>query len=249
MIKVEQVEQIADGRHVARHIDIVVVVLHRIGQVITAAIAYPVLGNHEFQRCEESACLENWWATFPQLRGRRWYSVALGSRLRVFALDRDASLLAGSEQATSLEQQFQRLDPGVAFVLILLHHPPFTDAPQESRANEQALATYLASVARQSSSIQLIVCAAHVHNYERFEHDGLLYLVSGGGGAKPSAIARSAADRYQDLRFPNFHYLRLELDGERLTGEMHRLTDFNAAAPGAWAINDRFELSATLSRR
>jgi hypothetical protein len=41
---------------------------------------YPALGNHEFQQCAESQCLENWWQAFPPLRGRRWYSVALGSR-------------------------------------------------------------------------------------------------------------------------------------------------------------------------
>src|ERR1700686_1633183 len=35
---VEQVEQVADGRHVAGHIG-VVVVLHRIGQVVTTALA------------------------------------------------------------------------------------------------------------------------------------------------------------------------------------------------------------------
>jgi len=210
---------------------------------------YPVLGNHEFQQCEESTCLANWWAAFPQLQGRRWYSVALGARVRVLALDSDASLLAGSEQASWLEQQFQRLDPAVGFVLILLHHPPYTDAPQGSRANEQALAAYLGSVARQSSSPRIIVCAAHVHNYERFEHNGVLYLVSGGGGAKPSAITRSPDDRYQDPQFPNFHYLRFELDGDQLKGEMHRLANYSAASPGSWTINDRFELSAPLSRR
>ena len=208
---------------------------------------YPALGNHEFQQCAESQCLENWWQAFPPLRGRRWYSVALGSRIRVLALDSDASLLAGSEQAVWLEQQFERLDAAVGFVLILLHHPPLTDAPQGSRPNEQALAVYLASVARQSPSIRILVCAAHVHNYERFEHDGVLYLVSGGGGAKPSELTRSLADRYQGPTFPNFHYLRFELDGAQLKGEMHRLTDFNASSPGAWIINDRFESSATPS--
>jgi hypothetical protein len=86
-----------------------------------------------------------------------------------------------------------------------------------------------------------------VHNYERFEHDGVLYLVSGGGGAKPSELTRSLADRYQGPTFPNFHYLRFELDGAQLKGEMHRLTDFNAPSPGAWIINDRFESSATPS--
>src|SRR6266853_6974726 len=38
MTEAEQVEQVADGRHVARHIG-VVVVLHRIGQIVTTALA------------------------------------------------------------------------------------------------------------------------------------------------------------------------------------------------------------------
>ena len=37
VIEVEQIEQVADGRHVARHVG--VVVLTRIGQVIEAAVA------------------------------------------------------------------------------------------------------------------------------------------------------------------------------------------------------------------
>ena len=36
---------------------------------------YPALGNHEFAACPESECLERWWSAFPELRGRRWYSV------------------------------------------------------------------------------------------------------------------------------------------------------------------------------
>jgi hypothetical protein len=210
---------------------------------------YPALGNHEFQQCAEQVCLQNWWQAFPQLRGRRWYAVALGTRIRVLALDSDASLLAGSEQATWLEAQFAWLDDAVGIVLILLHHPPITDAPEGARANEQALAGYLASVARRSSSLRIIVCAAHVHNYERFERDGVLYLVSGGGGAKPTPVTRSLADHYQDAQFPNFHYLRFELDADRLRGEMYRLADFNAASPATWSINDRFELSLAPSRR
>ena len=210
---------------------------------------YPALGNHEFQQCAESECLQNWWTAFPELRGWRWYAVALGSRVRVLVLDSDASLLAGSEQANWLELQFGQLDRKVGLVLIVMHHPAFTDEERGSRPNEQALSTYLASVAHRPSSPRIIVCAAHVHNYERFEHDGIVYLVSGGGGAKPSPVTRSGDDRYQDQQFPNFHYLRFELDGNRLQAEMHRLTDFDAASPDSWAINDRFELDLPSVRK
>ena len=40
---------------------------------------YPALGNHEFSQCEPQKCLENWWRAFPELQGRRWYSVQLGT--------------------------------------------------------------------------------------------------------------------------------------------------------------------------
>ena len=64
---------------------------------------YPALGNHEFAACSEPACLDRWWSDFPELRGRRWYSVAVGSKVLAVALDSDASLLAGSEQRLWLE--------------------------------------------------------------------------------------------------------------------------------------------------
>ena len=203
---------------------------------------YPVLGNHEFQQCEEPTCLENWWTAFPELRGRRWYSVALGSRVRVLALDSNTSLLPGSPQALWLDREINTLPGGVGFVFVLLHHPPMTDSSSGVRANEQALSEYL-RVRAQQSSARFVVCAAHVHNYERFERDGVIYLVSGGGGAKPSPVTRSAADLYKDNDVPNFHYLRFELEGQRLRGEMLRLTDYDTPAPGTWAVRDRFELS------
>src|SRR5579863_981548 len=50
---------------------------------------YPALGNHELSACLQSTCLDRWWSAFPELRGRRWYSVALGSRVLAIALDSD----------------------------------------------------------------------------------------------------------------------------------------------------------------
>lgn len=207
---------------------------------------FPVLGNHEFQQCASPDCLRNWWQAFPDLRGRRWYSVALGPELLFIALDSNASLLPGSEQAQWLQRRIDGPADGVRFVVILLHHPPVTDAPAGVRTNEAALAARLSAAARHSSR-RFVVCAAHVHNYERFERDGVTYLVSGGGGAKPLPIKRSAADRYQGDQFPNFNYVRFELLDHRLRGEMVRLTDADAPVPGKWAVQDRFEVGAPAS--
>jgi len=51
------------------------------------------------------------------------------------------------------------------------------------RSNERTLVRYLKTVAARSPA-RFIVCSGHVHNYERFERDKVVYLVSGGGGAR-----------------------------------------------------------------
>jgi hypothetical protein len=209
---------------------------------------YPALGNHEFSACLEWACLERWWGAFPELRGRRWYSVAIGSKVVGIALDTDTSLLPGSPQRIWLESQVAGLDRRVRVVLIIMHHPPVADmqstllADHNPRPNETTLADYLKTVAPQSAA-RFVVSAGHIHNYERFVQDGVMYLVSGGGGAKPYEVERTPADLYQDREFPNYHYVRFELRGNTLLGEMIRLSDYSAPMPGQWQTRDRFEIS------
>jgi hypothetical protein len=210
---------------------------------------FPALGNHEFYGCDEPQCLARWWAAFPEIAGQRWYSVALGSRVRALVLDSDAPLTAASEQRTWLEEQLGDLDRRVQLVLLVMHHPPFADpvrggsgADHRVRPNEAALAGYLEQVAGHLSA-RLVVVAGHIHNYERFEHGGVTYLVSGGGGAKPYEVERSPADLYRDATFPNFHYLRFELRARTLAVEMVRLEVAPDGATGAFDVKDRFEIS------
>jgi hypothetical protein len=182
------------------------------------------------------------------MRGGRWYSVALGSRVMALVLDSDTSLLPGSEQALWFEKELGSLASTVRVVLIVLHHPPVADiqtvklVDHNPRANEEALAATLARVAHQSTA-RFVVSAGHIHNYERLERDGIEYLVSGGGGAHPYEIDRTPADSYQSAEFPNFHYVRFELSPGQLVGQMIRLSDGDAAAPAHWEVKDRFEIS------
>ena len=205
---------------------------------------YPVLGNHEFSDCEEAACLQAWWQAFPQLAGRRWYALALGTRVRVLALDSNASLLPGSAQRIWLEGELQSLPTGVRFVMLLLHHPPVANQGfLIVRNNERSLSRYLGRLAH-SSQARFIVVSGHVHNYERFERDGVVYVVSGGGGAKPLPVLRERDDKYRANLSPNFHFLRFTLQGDRLSAVMTRVEDPFAATPHIWAERDHFELVA-----
>jgi acid phosphatase type 7 len=209
---------------------------------------YPALGNHEFSGCEQAQCLTLWWKEFPELQGRRWYSVAIGSRVFAVALDSNASLLPGSEQRVWLENQMAALDPGVRLVFVVLHHPPLADVQtvkmqdHNPRPNEQELAAFLDVMAARSK-VRFIVSAGHIHNYERLERTGVVYLVSGGGGARPYEIDRTPADLYRGADFPNFHYVRFEVKEKTVVAEMVRLGDSAAPAPRKWQVRDRFELT------
>ncbi len=70
---------------------------------------------------------------------------------------------------------------------------------------------------------RIIVSAGHIHNYERHLKDDVIYLVTGGGGAKPYFVERTPDDLYQSDLFPNFNYVKFVLKSDRLTGTMYRI--------------------------
>jgi acid phosphatase type 7 len=204
---------------------------------------YPAIGNHELKGGQD-VDPSNWWATFPELKGRRWYSVAFGNSY-IITLDSDLPLVEGSRQQRWLKDQLEHLPSKTQYVFFSLHHPPVADSivndhSHDVRPNEQALASYLEK-AQPKSHTAFIVIAGHIHNYQRFTQNGVIYLVSGGGGAKPYPVARTAADLYQDPSFPNFHYIRFDFDGHTLHAVMHRLADPAANQP-VWQDKDSFDV-------
>jgi 3',5'-cyclic AMP phosphodiesterase CpdA len=212
----------------------------------------PALGNHEFSQCLPDACLENWWRMFPELRGKRWYDVEIAPNVRALALDSMSPLTEGSEQLTWLNETLTALPPSVEFVLVTLHHPPVADIQtrlrldHNPRPNEIALAEYLKR-ASQASRARFVVIAGHIHNYERFLQDGVVYLVSGGGGAVPYEVDRTPPDLYKGIDFPNYHYVKLTIGTGTLKGEMYRLDEPAAPMPH-FTVKDTFEVSTRGSR-
>jgi 3',5'-cyclic AMP phosphodiesterase CpdA len=209
---------------------------------------YPALGNHEFGGKGADDPLKDWWAAFPAMKDRRWYSAALGSRVYLMCLDSDADLTPGTPQRTWLEDQIAHLPKKVEFVFLAMHHPPVADLQTKEhvdhnpRGNEISLRDYLSKVAPQSHA-QFIVTAGHIHNYERAEVDGVTYLVSGGGGAHPYEVERTGQDKYQSTDFPNFHYILFQLDGKQLKATMYRLALPIGATP-EWQNRDNFSIQA-----
>ena len=203
---------------------------------------FPALGNHEFANCEIRQCLQNWWRTFPELKDRRWYSVQLGTKLYVIALDSNDSLLPGSQQHRWLEAQIASLPKNFEFVFITMHHEPVGDiqmgADDNPRPNEMAVVDLL-NKEKLKSKAKFVVVAGHIHNYERFQQDGVVYLVSGGGGAPQQTVERTPTDLYQDHSFPNFHYVKFVFNGDTVDATMYRLADSSGSV---WEAKDTFKV-------
>jgi len=208
---------------------------------------FPVLGNHEFTG-DAQQDLENWWINFPEMRNRRWYSVQLGSRVYLLALDSDASLLPGSDQATWIGKQIAGMPASIDFVIVTLHHPPVADVQthievdHNPRPNEIALRDYLSQVAR-TSHAGFLVTAGHIHNYERNVVNGVTYLVSGGGGAPPYFVERAPEDLYKSILFPNYNYIKLTLEKDRLHAVMDRIANPEAVTLTV-EVKDTFDIQA-----
>lgn len=187
---------------------------------------FPALGNHDLHG-DQKIALANYFARFPDLSNSRYYSVRAANTL-MLVLDSSLDELSGA-QAQWLTQKLDTLPADVDFVFLVLHHPPYTSSSDakkyggghSARGQEQMLAKMLES--RQSNMrARIVVFAGHVHNYERHEHGGVTYFVTGGGGAHAYPIERGVGDPYQSKEV-NYHYLLVEVDRNRLKITMNRV--------------------------
>ena len=204
---------------------------------------FPAIGNHELYKDSQQG-LANYFQAFPFLKDNRYYSVRAANTI-TFVLDSALDETNGP-QGTWLQQQFQKLPPDIDFVFILLHHPPYTHSQNRApggghgaRPNEIALAHWL-EAQQKSMRAKIVVIAGHVHNYERYSHGGVTYIVSGGGGATPYNIPREPGDAYRQPG-PTYHYCLIKIFHRRLTLEMKRLDMVDGKA--LWNIGDSVTLT------
>ena len=186
---------------------------------------YPALGNHDLAG-DQKIALANYFERFPQLQGCRYYSLHAANTLTL-VLDSSLDETTGP-QGQWLAQQLDTLPAEIDFVFIVLHHPPYTSSSDmaeggghSARTHEQSLAKAL-EARQQNMRARIVVFAGHVHNYERFEHGGVTYFVTGGGGAHPYVIDRKLTDAFQGKPV-NYHYLLVQVDQGTLSVTMYRL--------------------------
>lgn len=207
---------------------------------------FPTIGNHEVYPNAERG-LANYFANFPGLEDHRWYSVLIGT-VYLIAFDSQWPPSPGTPQRAWLAAQLANLPSTVDFVFFLSHMPLVTDTQTQMAVSlptpdQIELRSYIESEARKSHA-KFVVINGHIHNYERYERNGVSYIVTGGGGAKPYPVmVRSPDDLYHQPGFPNFHYLVLDIHGKHADVVMKRIAD--PTAPDFKSeIKDTFTLDA-----
>jgi hypothetical protein len=209
---------------------------------------YPALGNHELHG-DEKIALGNYFQRFPDLKNSRYYSLRAANTLTL-VLDSSQDETSGP-QGQWLANKLENLPADVDFVFLMFHHPPYTSSSDSklfgeghsARPHEQALARMLEE--RQTHTrARFVVFSGHVHNYERHEHGGVTYFVSGGGAAHAYPITRAPDDPYQSKEI-NYHYLLVEVDHQQLKITMNRLELNNGNA--VWTQPDSVKISLPAS--
>jgi len=206
---------------------------------------YPALGNHDLHGSAEVA-LRNYFERFPDLKNSRYYSVRAANAL-ILVLDSSLPETSGP-QGVWLADQLDHIPSEISFVFVMDHHPPYTSSSDDkmfggghsARSNEQALAKMLEE--RQAAArFRIVFFSGHIHNYERHEHGGITYFVSGGGAAHAYPIERAPGDPFQSKEI-NYHYLLVEVDQQQLKITMNRLelTDGKAV----WSQPDSVRIPA-----
>ena len=176
--------------------------------------ALMVPGNHDYWGGEARAVLHAA-ARFPSLAGSRW-SMRVWGRLGLLLLDSNEEVLGEGRWAA--QQTFARTaldtfdrDPAVRGVLVLAHHPPFTNS--KTTGDEEAVQrAFLPGFFAAKKTLAFI--SGHAHAYERFEERGRAFIVSGGGGGPRVGLLSGAEARHAD-RFSGpsprpFHYLVID---------------------------------------
>lgn len=210
---------------------------------------YPALGNHDLHG-DEKIALANYFQRFPDLKGNRYYSVRAANTL-MLVLDSSQDETSGP-QGQWLAQKLEHLPGDVDFVFLVLHHPPYTSSSDDkmfggghsSRSHEQELAKSL-EARQQNLRARIVVFSGHVHNYERHEHGGVTYFVTGGAGAHAYPIERAKDDPFQSKQV-NYHYLQVDVDRGNLKIAMHRLDMTSGAV--VWTEPDLVTISVPAAK-
>jgi 3',5'-cyclic AMP phosphodiesterase CpdA len=186
-------------------------------QLLRDNVYFPVVGNHDRQGRGRTADSYRAFFSVPDNGGdtERYYAFSYAAA-RFLVLDSNEYSFALTDQTAWLERELiaARQDPQVHHIFVVMHHPPFSISLHGGSLDLRERWTPLFEKYQVSA-----VFSGHDHVYERAEHNGLRYFVSGGGGAplyprrpNPSPVDLEAVKKLERA----YHFLRVTITGARV---------------------------------
>jgi predicted phosphodiesterase len=172
-------------------------------ELLASAPVVPVLGNHEY------GIGPLWFFYFfdrPLDQG--WWALTYGNT-RFIGLDTDVPYTAGSLQQSWLRQEFT--SPAYAdatWHVVFFHHPAFTCTT--SHADDAGICEHLVPLFEQYGVD--LVFQGHSHTYERYENNGIYYIVTGGGGAPIYPLAPDTIPPIRQFGLSVHHHCTVDVD-------------------------------------
>ncbi len=174
-----------------------------ISDLLSIAEFYPALGNHEGNSA-------HYFDNFVLPNNERWYSVDI-DRIHFIVLDSNADISQASDQYKWLSDDLAGVESNARFIVAVSHHPVFaTGYHQEDEKNFKSEIVPLF----EKMSVD-IVFSGHNHSYERSIYNGIVYIVTGGGGAPLYDQSRTSPNSLLYLK--EYHFCLLVVEGNHLT--------------------------------
>jgi 3',5'-cyclic AMP phosphodiesterase CpdA len=164
-----------------------------------------VLGNHENN--------SHWYYDFvsntADSGSEAWYAFRFGDA-RFICVDSCQDYAAGSPQYTWLQETLAAPTDAI-WTFVFFHHPPYASGGHQG---DEKVQRHLVPLLEQHDVD--IVFGGHCHNYERSENNGVVYLITGGGGA-PLAKVNNYPNPPPIYAESLYHACLIDVDGGRLT--------------------------------
>lgn len=166
---------------------------------------YPVIGNHD-----DRGKMGKWW--FETLFGK-------GSGVRSITYGPVHLVILNSEERLASQARWladdlrrARRNPAIGYVLAFIHHGPYGTGQFNGK---RAVTKYIAPVLRRYGPA--IIFSGHEHNYERGEVDGLVFYVTGGGGAVLGRrYCKGKCPEWSKIFVSAYHYMTVEASPQNL---------------------------------
>jgi calcineurin-like phosphoesterase family protein len=180
-------------------------------------VYFPAVGNHDRQGRGRTADSYRAYFSVPDNGGdtERYYAFSYAAA-RFLVLDSNEYSFALTDQTAWLERELiaARQDPAIHHVFVIMHHPPYSISLHGGNRDLRERWTPLFETYQVTA-----VFSGHDHAYQRAEHNGLHYFVTGGGGAPlyprrphPSPVDLEAVKKFERT----YHFLRVTVTGSRV---------------------------------